>query len=414
MNNFLNSLANHKYLSLKDENKEEYELRCYRQKALDDDISWRELAMIMNDQLQEEHWESYYRKRAKKFLELADVYNFNEINEKQDNVNEKDVSDDKYSEAILELKKAKVKLSDERTQNNAYIRRLAREETIKEIAHDFAQVMAKEKALVEKKFRPDFECNNYSGILMLSDWHYGMEISNPFNTYNKNVFNDRIDNLIDQVNKVIRDKKLKELHVVNLSDLIAGRIHQTIRLQSREDVISQVMYVSEVLAEMLSEFSLYTTVVYHDVLDNHSRLEPIKGDALNLESLARIIPWYLKERLIENEDIIIDDKSIATDIAAFEVKDFKVAAVHGHKDKPHKVIDNMMNMLGEKHDLVLTAHLHHFACEEEHECVRVSNGTLMGVDDFAEDLRLTSKPSQTLIIATPDNVCSEIRRLLLD
>lgn len=412
MNNFLNSAVNPKYLPLREENKEEYELRCYKQKALDEDISWRELAMIMNDQLREDHWESYYRKRAKKFLELESLYNFHKLNEEPAPVVDKDK--DEYSKAILELKKAKVKLSDERTQNNAYIRRLAREETIKEIAHDFAQVMAKEKVLVEKKFRPDFECNNYSGILMLSDWHYGMEISNPFNTYNKEVFNDRIDNLIDQVKAIIQDKKLKELHVVNLSDLIAGRIHQTIRLQSREDVISQVMYVSEVLAEMLSEFSVYTTVVYHDVLDNHSRLEPIKGDALNLESLARIIPWYLKERLIDNEDIIIDDKSVATDIAAFEVKDFKVAAVHGHKDKPHKVIDNMMNMLGEKHDLVLTAHLHHFACEEEHECIRVSNGTLMGVDDFAEDLRLTSKPSQTLIIATPDNVCSEIRRLLLD
>ena len=412
MNNFLNSAVNPKYLPLREENKEEYELRCYKQKALDEDISWRELAMIMNDQLREDHWESYYRKRAKKFLELESLYNFHKLNEEPAPVVDKD--EDEYSKAILELKKAKVKLSDERTQNNAYIRRLAREETIKEIAHDFAQVMAKEKVLVEKKFRPDFECNNYSGILMLSDWHYGMEISNPFNTYNKEVFNDRIDNLIDQVKAIIQDKKLKELHVVNLSDLIAGRIHQTIRLQSREDVISQVMYVSEVLAEMLSEFSVYTTVVYHDVLDNHSRLEPIKGDALNLESLARIIPWYLKERLVDNEDIIIDDKSVATDIAAFEVKDFKVAAVHGHKDKPYKVIDNMMNMLGEKHDLVLTAHLHHFACEEEHECIRVSNGTLMGVDDFAEDLRLISKPSQTLIIATPDNVCSEIRRLLLD
>ena len=408
MNRLLDDIAGVKYLRKKDEDKLAYETRCYQQKEFFNDICWRDLSEIMNKELQEDHWESYYRKRSKKFYTVDYSARNDEIN------NDKtEIINDEVKEATLELKKAKVKLSDERTQNNAYIRRLAREETIKEIAHDFAQVMAKEKVLVEKKCRPDFEYNNYSGILMLSDWHYGMEISNPFNTYNKEVFNDRVDNLIDQVKTVIKDKKLKELHVVNLSDLIAGRIHQTIRLQSREDVISQVMYVSEVLAEMLSEFSVCTTVVYHDVLDNHSRLEPIKGDALNLESLARIIPWYLKERLIDNEDIIIDDKSVATDIAAFEVKDFKVAAVHGHKDKPHKVIDNMMNMLGEKHDLVLTAHLHHFACEEEHECVRVSNGTLMGVDDFAEDLRLTSKPSQTLIIATPDNVCSEIRRLLL-
>lgn len=390
-----------KYRCKKDETAPQYEERCYLQKERDDDIRWEDLAEIMNEELMLNHSESWYRKRAKRLVPSG--------------VDAENASDaDEIESDLLELKKARVKLSDERVQNNAYIRRLAREDTIKEIAHDFAQTMSSKKILEVSEREPVSYLGGNAGILMLSDWHYGIEINNYFNIYNADVFRERIDKLTTTVLDIIKEKKIPELHVVNLSDLIAGRIHYSIRLQSREDVISQVMYVSEILAEMLTEFAIYTKVVYHDVLDNHSRLEPVKKDALELETLARIIPWYLKERLINWTNIVIDDNSTATDIAAFEVKGFKIAAVHGHKDKPSKVIDNMTNMLGEKNDLVLTAHLHHFSCEEEHECVRVSNGSLMGVDNFAEDLRLTSRASQTMIVVTPDNVCAEIRRIILD
>ena len=43
----------------------------------------------------------------------------------------------------------------------------------------------------------------------------------------------------------------------------------------------------------------------------------------------------------------------------------------------------------------------------------VSNSSLMGVDRYAEKLRLTSDPSQTFIVATPENVCECIYRIIL-
>ena len=48
---------------------------------------------------------------------------------------------------ILDFKKERVKISDERTQNNAYIRRLAREDTIIEIAKSTAKEMSSKKIL---------------------------------------------------------------------------------------------------------------------------------------------------------------------------------------------------------------------------------------------------------------------------
>lgn len=316
---------------------------------------------------------------------------------------------------ILEFKKVKVQISDERTQNNAYIRQLSREDTLKEIAHDAARAITNKKLLVPS-FKPlpvtDPETPT-EGILCISDWHYGMDFENHMNVYNPRVCVERLIALRDEVIRKGKLHKIQKLHVVDLGDLIAGRIHLTIRLESRIDVITQIMQVSELLAEFLTELSEHFIIEYRSTLDNHSRLEPNKKESLNIESLARITPWFLQKRLIDNDRVKILYNTFADDIITFNVFNWNVAGVHGDKDKPGRVVRNMIAITKALPDLVLSAHDHHFAGEEEDQCVRLSNGTLMGVDNHSLDLRLTSKPSQNLIIATPYNVTDSICKINL-
>lgn len=379
-----------------------YKIRCYNLKE-DKKISWRKLAVLMNEQLNVCHDESYYRRESKKFR-LEGLL----IDSSSDDILKDDIAD-----LIEELKKERIKLQDERSQNRAYIRRFAREETLKEIALDCAKEISKHKSNSIDFKGPDFKLSKAkrTGILMISDWHYGMEFENYFNTYSPDICRNRVSELLNQVIEIGLQNSIEELCVFNLSDLIAGRIHKTIRLESREDVISQTIHVSEILSSFLSILSGYFKIRYVDVMDNHSRLEPIKTESLEMESLVRIIPWYLKERLKDKTNISIEDNVFADDIATMDVYGFKVAAVHGHKDKPSKVIENMSSMTRRRNDLILTAHLHHMSVDEEHECMRVSNGSLMGTDTYANDLRLTNKPSQTMIIATPENITKCIYKI---
>ena len=98
----------------------------------------------------------------------------------------------------------------------------------------------------------------------------------------------------------------------------------------------------------------------------------------------------------------------------FNVFSHKILGVHGDKDKPSTVIEKL-SMLSQTHyDLVLTAHYHHFQCDERNNTLLVGNGSLMGTDSFAQKLRLSSKPSQNLIICTPKNVCYAIYKIDLD
>ena len=91
-----------------------------------------------------------------------------------------------------------------------------------------------------------------------------------------------------------------------------------------------------------------------------------------------------------------------------------ICAVHGDKDKINKVIDNLTGFVGEHFDLICTAHLHHFNADEKNFTRRIGNGSLMGTDDFAHNLRLSSTPSQTFIVADKDNVTKEIHIIDLE
>jgi len=369
------------------------------------DCSWSEFAKIIEDASGIHKDESRFRK----------LYHSMTDNQKSEAV----LSDDESSylsnlqDILLEIKKERAKLSDERVQNGRYVRRLAREESIKEIAESFADRMSKEKALSVDKFFEKYATNSVKeGILLISDWHYGLEFENAYNRFNPEICRERVSRLVAEVIKRCEENCIRNLTIINLSDLIAGRIHTQIRIQSREDVISQIMEVSEILAEMIVRLSEKMHISYFDCLDNHSRIEPNKSESLDLESLARFIPFYLRQRL-KGFDVSIYDNEFSEDIITCTVCGHNVAGVHGDKDKPLVALDKITLVTRQSYDLMCTAHLHHFSADEKCGCVTVGNGSLMGTDDYAMNLRLHSEPSQTLIIATPQNVCDAIYKINL-
>lgn len=310
--------------------------------------------------------------------------------------------------------KDRQKILDLKTQVRADIRRMSREDTIKEIAKEVFSNIGNLPKLSSSPTHISNSKKKKDAILQISDWHYGIDIDNHFNKFNTTIAKERIEYLIYYVYNILNKEGIDHINVVNLGDMIAGRIHSQIRYQSRVDVITQIMEVSEYIAQMLSEISKFATVDYYDTLDNHSRIEPNLSDSLDLESLARLTSWYLKQRLKENKNITINDNTFSDDMITFNVFSHKILGVHGDKDKPSTVIEKL-SMLSQTHyDLVLTAHYHHFQCDERNNTVLVGNGSLMGTDSFAQKLRLSSKPSQNLIICTPKNVCYAIYKIDLD
>ena len=394
-------------------------------------MTWKEIAELFKDNLGIYYSPSYYSKnfKAGNFdTPVASVTStatlesncdgFCEgceelpecLSEWSDDLSKKDTY---IKEQLHKLALKKIEVSDIVTQNNAYIRRLSREQTIKDIAHDYANIMS-EKKILDAPWLGDWSnSSDVEGALLLSDWHYGMVCDNPWNKFDPDICKERVNKLLSKTIQIIKKNNVSHLHVLDLADLIAGRIHTQIRIESRFDVITQTMQVAEILAEFLNDLSYHCSISFYSCLDNHSRLEPNKKESMDLESLARLIPWYLTERLKDNDCVEICDNKYGADIITCKIAGHNVIGVHGDNDQPRTALERLSLMTHEHYDMLCTAHFHHFSCDENHQTIIVSNSSLMGVDRYAEKLRLTSDPSQTFVVATPENVCECIYRILL-
>lgn len=409
----------------KGETDDEYEIRIC---SLHDeyDLTWDDITAIINSALDQNYTESRYRKMWKMYTlgvrntaiqrrmrnkDEGDYLRYDSENlVVDDESDEVSIDSSEYMQRKLELQKERVKISDERIQVNAYIRQLAREETIKEIAIDCAKEMNSKKILGDFSAPASFP-GDRAGILMLSDVHYGLIVDNYWNKYDPDITKKKLKQLCMKTIEYCKFNNVSDLYVTNLGDQIAGRIHERIKYQSRFDVVTQTIHMSEIIAEMLVEFAKYFKVHYYDCLDNHSRLEPNKKDALELESLARIIPWYLKERV--GKIVEINDNKYGPDIITFKCKGHNICGVHGDKDAPVRVAENISLMTKEQFEMVLTAHLHHFSADESRQILIISNPSVLSTDDYAKDLRLTSKSAQNLIIVSNEDVMECLYRIVL-
>lgn len=357
-------------------------------------LSWQDIADILNSELNCNYSSDKYRKNYYKYC--------NTMNDEVSSL----------EEYILELKKEKVKVQEEKTQLNSLVRTLSREETLKEIAEDVVKTISSNKVL-DVPSKIDIDQNDSKGILVISDWHYGVDVDTYFNKYNPEIAKKRINQLCTESIRIIYRENISELYLVNLGDMISGIIHLPLRINSRLDVISQTIQVSEILAEFITHLTSCCKVNYVSVCDNHSRLDPNKKEALQPESFVRIIDWYLKERLSENKNVEFLENKFGDDICSFNIFKFKVLGVHGDKDPQKKILTQLTTFTQEHYDLVLSAHKHHFYADECNETELYSNGSLMGTDDYANSLRLNNKPSQLFIVVDRDNITRNIYKVKL-
>ena len=220
-----------------DESELEFKKRVYSNKDAFD-LTWQDIADLLNDTFGTDYSADKYRKESYAILEdIRDNDSYTDLTEK-----------------LFEIKKEKVKATDERIQANAIIRELAREEVFREIALDAVKEISDKKYLDKPKEIEEVNTEKI-GILCLGDWHYGLDVDVFYNKYNPEIAVERVNKLLDKVIDIVKEHKLKEIMIVNLGDMISGRIHLPLRLNSRIDTVTQTIQVSELLSEFLTELS---------------------------------------------------------------------------------------------------------------------------------------------------------------
>jgi len=363
--------------------------------------SWKDITPTLNKQLREDdeyYDESAYRKKyqaAKKF--------YDEIFSQQGDEDFK-----KEQEEILrEIKKEKIKLRDERTESNRGIRIEARVEDKldyfeKIIANqgkvDYRPLKPAERELIITKSDNDL-------VIMLSDLHIGQTFASAWGRYNLEVAKDRMNQYLNKIIE-IKDRHNSENCFVTLQgDMISNSIHKTIAITNRENVIEQVISASEMITAFLAELSkIFNNVTVASVVGNHSRIDK-KEDALKDERLDTLIEWYAKSKLENFENIEFIEPYDNT-FNCFVVRNKHYFIVHGDYDKFDMAgVAKLSMMAGYFPYCILFGHRHFPATTEINGIKLVQSGSFPGAgDDHTIELRLSGKPSQTVLVCNEDGI----------
>lgn len=95
---------------------------------------------------------------------------------------------------------------------------------------------------------PDYEKAVYA---MLSDIHYGIAFDCYSGKYDSAIARERVMRYADEIIHVGRLHRASHCYVSLMGDLISGVIHTTIRVENRENLIEQVVGVSELVSDFL-------------------------------------------------------------------------------------------------------------------------------------------------------------------
>lgn len=383
---------NSKYLQKTNEKILDYAMRLIEIKKEEkpDDLDWQDIVDLLGLDLNKDSL------RKSQDTEFGGIAVYKKM--KEELLNKEPVD---YQEEVRiqleELKKERMKLSDERASLNRRLREKARQENLCELAKDYAKEAATVSPFSEY---PVIQHNGSqkSAILTLSDFHYGLVIEEFNNEYNPIIFSERITQLYRKVCNYIDLNNVENLYVLGLGDYLSGIIHTTIRIENRESIIKQVMDISEMLAKLLYEFSKYCNVYYYDVSDNHGRVFSNKDENLNNENFSLFVKWYLKARFEGHDRVFICENEINEEIGLVTIYGRNYGFTHGHRDKISDIVQNMSLMTKKFFDAIFIAHSHHFEANEVHGTYVYMNGTLSGTDAYANNARRTSNPSQNLFI----------------
>ena len=300
------------------------------------------------------------------------------------------------------LKKDKIKLGDEKNRVNRIIRETARFENVLE---EFTKNLKEHIQLQPYEFKPHYtETTSKEAVLLLSDWHWGETTSNEWNDFNTTIAKQRVNELIEQVIRDASIYKPQRLHLFVLGDMINGLIHITSRLHSDLIVTEAVKEVFLQLMDMIIKLRHhFPEIVVYGVKGNHDRLIANLKESID-ESFFDLIMFFLEQSI--NSIACMDKISFVAnerDTIRTQICGKEIIAVHGDKDKKQKSIDSLSHMHQIFPDYIFMGHYHAPAEIEKGRTRLIVNGAFCGVDDYAKDKRLFSKPSQTLIIMDKDD-----------
>ncbi len=312
-------------------------------------------------------------------------------------------------EKMVELRKERQKFYDQRMAYSKMVRDRAREEELNDIIQSCIRAGELPVLPVGDK-EPPFGPMPYGDsdlLVSLNDIHYGACFRNAWRRYDSDVFKRALCDYLDKIVEITELHHCENCTVWAAGDLISGSIHRSIQVTNKENVIEQVIGVSELIAWFLSELSKhFRTVRFVSVAGNHSRIEPNKENSLVSERLDNLVEWYLEARLqnIENIEINSAEHKLDETMSMFSIRGKNYCMVHGDFDGSYGKVQSLQTMVRQPLYAVLCGHKHHNATDNVQGVRTVMAGSFQGMDSFCVEKRIYGVPEQMVCVCDENGI----------
>lgn len=321
----------------------------------------------------------------------------------KNSLNVSDDRDDSYFKELQiqkrELEKTRKKLQTEKIEYNRWLREDARDEMLVE---KIGEAISSLPILTPPcRIQSIPNSNKKSWLLAISDCHYGCEYeikdfyNGTINAYSPEIFEERMNDLFNQIVDKIEQLGITELSIVELGDGVDGmlRISQLMRL--RYGVIESSIRYADYLANWLNELSKYVFIKFQMVYDsNHNQLRLLDGKKNTFpdENVSKIMIALIKERLKDNENIVILENP--TGMTYSMMSTYCVVGFHGEKKELKSNLLDMSRIYGVHIDYTISGHIHHnFNKEIGMDSAVLSVGSVIGIDPYSMTLNASSNAS---------------------
>lgn len=306
---------------------------------------------------------------------------------------------------MAELQKERQKFYDQRMAYNKLLRERARQEELNDIIREC--IGSGRLAQLHFEETPLMHCVGDNTLLVsLNDMHYGANIDNAWCKYNSDICAEMMQRYLERIISIANIHMSEDCVVWAAGDSISGSIHRSIQITNKENVIEQIMGVSELIAQFVAELSRhFRTVRFVSVAGNHSRIEPNKDNALTSERLDNLVEWYLAARLQNFENVVIDDSHKLDDtLSLFAVRGKNYCLVHGDFDGSYGKIQSLQAMVRQPLYAVLSGHKHHNQTDVVQGVHTVMAGSFQGMDQFCVEKRIVGEPEQMVCVCDENGI----------
>ena len=377
-----------------------YRIRLYKNKDLYG-LNNIEIGKLCNEAFGVEWDESAHRKKTQNYLK-----GYNDAKAELGNSDQQlQNMIDENKKLIQELAKQEVKIRDERNELRRVIREEARKESYKEqIMRSISEYHCNPLSYDENKQFTGILKTDNDLIISCTDIHAGIEIDNYFNKFNEDVLRSRFNQYLDKIFEVQIRHGSENAYVI-LSELVSGIIHNELRIENNQNLIEQFLSVTNYISQFLAELSYHFNAVNVYICPgNHSRVMARKEESLKGENIDHLAIPFLQAKLQNFKNINFNTNDIEESIAMFNVRNNVVMSSHGDKDSPSNVVQKFTLLFGIRPSLVYLGHRHTNGLTTVYNTKVIESGTLSGTDNYALDLRLHSKPSQTISVVTENGL----------